>query len=214
MKQHRLLVWCLIPLGILFFHFLYGEQLALAEDSARLQRLAQKAEQAGNYIKAVPLYLAAENAAHPKDRLLRARARIDAARTITMAGAPLEAAEQIDLLLKPNRQNPLPENFVAEAKATLAMALYYAAYAMRIETASPRMWQSEIDEAVRLFRELYLSEIKTPDKPLASLYARNLEASILLARTRRAELSSQPFPPATRAALEQGVASKKKVQPE
>lgn len=214
MKQHKLLVWCLLPLGILFFHFIYGEQLLFAEESVRLQRLAQKAEQAGNYIKAVPLYLAAENAAHPKDRLLRARSRIDAARSITMAGAPLEAAEQIDLLLKSSRQKPLPENLVAEAKSTLAMALYYAAYAMRIETASTRMWQSEIDEAVRLFRDLYVSEIKTPKKTLASLYARNLEASILLARTRRAELSSQPLPPATRAALEQGVASKKKVQPE
>lgn len=212
MRKNVLLAWCLIPLVVVAFHFSYGERLLHAEKSVRLRLLAQTAERAQNYKKAVQLYLAAENAAHPKDSLLRVRVRIDAARALTMAGAPLEAAEQLDLLLKPNLGRALPERLAAEAKATLASSLYFAAYALRIETPSANMWQSEIDEATHLFQDLYQSEIKTSSKTLASFYARNLEATILLARVRKGELASQPLPPAARAALEQGVASKKNVK--
>lgn len=202
-------MWSLIPLGVVLFHFGYGQRLLCAEEALRLRLLAQSAERSENYKKAIQLYLAAENKAHTKDLTLRACLKIDAARALILAGGPLEAAEQLDLLLLSHTRKPLPENVVTEAKSTLATALYSAAYALRIETPSPKMWQSEIDEATHLFQDLYRSEIKTNAKTFASLYARNLEASILLARSRKGELASQPLPPAVRTALEQGVASKK-----
>lgn len=212
MRRVILVLWCASPLLALAFHLAYGEQLLWAEIAIRLRLSAQQAERAANYTKALELYLASENAAHPKDSTLRARAHIDAARALMLAGSPLEAAEQIDLLLNAKPQKPLPENIVSEAKSTLALSLYYATYALRLESSSPKRWQNEIDEATALFRELYQSEIKSPRRPLAAFYARNLEATVLLARTRQAELASQLIPPPAQAALNQGVASKKQLE--
>lgn len=214
MKKNILIAWCLIPLGFLVFHFSLGERLLRAEEATRLQLQARNAERLGSYKKAVEIYLAAENAAHSSDLALRAQIRIDAARSIIKAGAPLEAAEQMDLLLKPATRHPLPKGLLSEARATLGMALYYAAYALRIETSSPSMWRGEVEEATRIFRDLYHAEMQTPGKKLAAYHARNLEATVLLGRTRRAELASLAVPPAARAALDQGVASKKEARPE
>ena len=204
-----LILWCLLPLFAIAFHFTYGSRLLLAEDAVKLRLLAQHEERAAHYKKAVERYLAAEDAAHPKDCILRARLRIDAARALMLAGSPLEAAEQIDLFLNTKLEKPLPENIIAEAKSTLALSLYYATYALRLESSSPKRWENEIQEATSLFEELYQSEIKSPGAPLAAFYARNLEATIALTRARQAELASEIIPPPALAAINQGVASKK-----
>ncbi|RFC43948.1 MAG: hypothetical protein DVB28_001269 [Verrucomicrobia bacterium] len=210
MRKYALLAWCLAPLAVILFHFTTGQRLWFAEKSVPLRLLGEKAELAGNYKKAVEHYLSAESAAHPKDLVLRTRLRIDAARALMLDGSPLEAAEQIDLLLEPRRGRPLPTTLVAEARSTLALALYYAAYTLRLESSSPDMWKSEADGAYQIFRDLYQSEIRTEQKTLSVFYARNLEASVRLARARKGELASLPVPEAARAALERGVASKKR----
>lgn len=210
MRKHARIAWCLLPLGVILFHFTAGQRLLFAEKSIQLRLLGKTSELAGNHKKAVRFYLSAENAAHPKDVVLRTRLRIDAARALTLEGSPLEAAEQMDILLEPRPAQPLPGSLVTEAKSTLGLALYYAAYTLRLESSSPDMWTSETDGACQIFRDLYNAEIRTDKKTLALFYARNLEASIRLARARQGELASQPVPDAARAALERGVASKKR----
>ena len=210
MKKVVRVVWCLMPLGVILFHFTGGQRLLFAEKSIPLRLLGRTSELAGSYKKAVRYYLAAESAAHPEDLILRTRLRIDAARALMMEGSPLEAAEQMDILLEPRPGQPLPGTLVAEAKSTLGLALYYAAYTLRLESSFPDMWKDETDGACQIFKDLYNAEMKTDQKTLAPFYARNLEASILLARARQGELASQPIPEAARAALERGVASKKR----
>jgi len=210
MRKYVLLTWCLVPLGVIAFHFTAGQRLWFAEKSIALRLRGEKAELAGNYKKAVERYLSAETAAHPEDLVLRTRLRIDAARALTLDGSPLEAAEQMDLLLEPQPGRILPTALLAEARSTLALALYYAAYTLRLESSSPDMWKSEADGAYQIFRDLYQSEIRGGQKSRSLFYARNLEASVRLARARQGELASLPIPEAARAALERGVASKKR----
>ena len=209
-----LILWCVLPLFAVVFHCVYGGPLLTAEDAVKLRLLGQQKERAAQYNKAVELYLSAGHAAHPRDTILRARLRIDAARALMLSGSPLEAAEQIDSLLNSKSETTLPDNIIAEAKSTLALSLYYATYALRLESSSPKRWENEIREAIALFEELYKSEIKSPGAPLATFYARNLEASITLARTRQAQLASEMIPPPAQAALSHGVASKKSPNPE
>ena len=75
MRKHARIAWCLLPLGVILFHFTAGQRLLFAEKSIQLRLLGKTSELAGNHKKAVRFYLSAENAAHPKDVVLRTRLR-------------------------------------------------------------------------------------------------------------------------------------------
>ncbi len=206
--------WCLIPLAGVLFHYGYGEQLLYAEDAVKLQRAARQLEQEAQFEPASKTYAAAEKAAHPDDHPLRTRLRIDAARTAMLGGNPLEAARQIERLLGAPTSGHFPNDLVTEAKTTLALSLYYAAYALRSELPEPKMWRSEIEGARQIFLALYEEATAKKRGAEAAFFAQNLEASILLARTRQAELVSLPTPAPAKAAQLAGIAAKRKADEE
>jgi hypothetical protein len=202
--------WCLIPLAGLLFHYGYGEQLSYAEGAVQLQRTARQFEMDAAFETASERYAAAEKAAHPDDFALRARLRIDGARAMMLGGTPLEAARQLERLLGAPTSGELPRELVAEAKTTLALALYYAAYALRSALPEPNMWRAEIEGARQIFLALYEDAAAKNRVAETAFYAQNLEACILFARTRQPEFVSLPTPPPAKAASLAGIATKRK----
>ncbi len=202
-------LWCIVPLGLVLFHFGLGERWLYAETAVRIQLQGFAAEASDQILTARELYLNAEKAAHPDDVLLRARLRIDTARTTILAGAPLNGVKQIERLLGNHADGILPSQLRAEARATRALGLYYAAYALRLDSPEPAVWQPELDSASQLFRDLFEDASREGRAQEAVFYARNLEACVRLKRTRQAELASLPTPPAVLATLNRGVSAKK-----
>ena len=96
-----------------------------------------------------------------------------------------------------------------EVKATRALGLYFAAYALRLDSPTSEAWRQEAQTARRLFRELHDAAKSGNRNGDTLFYGRNLEASILLERLRQAELASAPTPGPVLAALESGIALQK-----
>lgn len=208
MKRSHL-IWCFLPLFVLLFHYAYGERLQYAEDSLRTRNAAHGEELSGRFEAASKLYTQAEKSAHPDDFELRCRLRIDAARSLLSAGKPTDAARLVEQLLAGRLANELPDPLAAELEATLALSLYYSAYASRLELAEPASWRSEADGARQIFLNLYKQAVKRGDLNGAALFARSLEGTILLIRAKHAELLSSETPAAIAAARKALLAAKK-----
>jgi len=212
--KHPPLLWYFLPVFALLFHYAYGERMQYAEGSLKLQTQARLEERSGHFQEASTLFAQAEKAAHPDDFALRARLRIENARSLTAAGNPLEAARQMERLLGARSTSELPDALIADVQITLALSLYYAAYALRLELAEPQFWRSELDGARQIFLALYQDAERNQNAADASFHARNLEATILLSRTRQAELVSLDAPPPVIAAQKAGISAKRQAEAE
>jgi hypothetical protein len=210
----RQFIWCLLPLGALLFHYAYGERLQYGEESFKIRSGALREKQSGRFDVASKRFDEAERAAHPDDLPLRARMRIDSALASIEAGNLTEATSHLDRLLAAKLSAGLPDFIVEEVQSTLALSLYYTAYALRLDLPDPEMWHSEADGARQIFLALYQSASQRKRPLEAAVYARNLEATIQLLRCRQAELASLPIPSPVRAALQTGLAAKRKADSE
>lgn len=210
----RQFIWCLLPLGVLLFHYAYGERLQYGEESLKIRSSALRQKHSGQLELASKQFEKAEKAAHPDDLTLRASLRIDSALASIEAGNLTEATTQLDRLLAAKLSAELPAPIIEEVQSTLALSLYYTAYALRLDLPDPEMWHSEADGARQIYLALYQSASQK-NRPLdAAVYARNLEATIQLLKCRQAELASLPIPSPVRAALQTGLAGKRKAESE
>ncbi len=212
MKRHStplLLVWCLYPLSVLLLHFTLGERWRAAEGSLFLRTQAIGFEQEGRFQKAAQCYKSAEEAALADDLLLRARLNIDEARVSILQGEAFEGVERMEQLLATHPGKSLPRKLRAEANATCALGLYYAAYALRLDNNEPDLWQQEAAEARAIFLRLHEQARRSNLSEEAALYGRNLEAAIRLQRGKLAEIAVNPPPPASLAARDRSVFHKK-----
>jgi hypothetical protein len=204
-----LLVWCLYPLSVLLLHFTLGERWRAAEGALSLRTRAIGFEQEGRLQKAASCYKSAQEAALVDDLLLRTRLNIDEARVAILQGEAFEGVERMEQLLSNHPGKSLPRSLKAEANATCALGLYYAAYALRLDNNEPDLWQQEAAEARAIFLRLHEQARRSNLPEEAALYGRNLEAAIRLQRGKLAEIAVNPPPPASLAARDRSVFHKK-----
>lgn len=212
MKRHitpLLLVWCLYPLSVLLLHFTKGERWRGAESAMLSRTQAVGFEQEGRLQKAAQYYRTAEATALADDLLLQARVKIDAARVAILQGEAFEGVEKMEQLLAASPGKTLPKPLRAEANATCALGLYYAAYALRLDNNEPDLWQKEAAEARAIFLRLHEQARRANLPEEAALYGRNLEATIRLQRGKLAEIAVNPPPPASLAARDKSLFHKK-----
>lgn len=203
------LVWLLCPLFAVLFHFTSGETLLYAEASGALRKQAFAAEQSGRFQKARQLYSQAENAAFPTDFARRAQLHVDTARCSILLGDAFEGIQMMERLIAQPSSRALPKTLKLGARATCALGLYYAAYALRLDNPAPEMWQQEAAEARELFRKLHVEAMRAGLERESLLYARNLEATIQLERNKLGEIALNPPPPASLAARDKNIYRKK-----
>jgi hypothetical protein len=204
-----LLLWCMYPLSVLLFHTSVGERWQSAEKAMLLREQGLALEQSGELYSAANHYSAAEEYAHSADVALRARLAIDLARLAIAQGFVFEGIEKMERLLAASHDKSLPSPLRAEANATCAMGLYYAAYALRLDNNAPELWQPEAAEARSIFLRLYEQARRLNQPEEIALFGTNLEASIRLQREKLAEIAVNPPPPASLAARDKSVFRKK-----
>ena len=204
-----LLVWCLYPLSALLLHYTMGERLRALEGALFFRTQAVLFEKEGRLQNAALWYRNAEAAVHPSDLSVQARLLIDAARVAILQGEAFEGVEKMDRLLNAMPGKTLPKPLRAEANATRALGLYYAAYALRLDNNEPDLWQQEAAEARAIFLRLHEQARRSNLPEETALYGRNLEAAIRLQREKLAEIAVNPPPPASLAARDRSVFHKK-----
>jgi hypothetical protein len=202
-----IILWCLAPFVFAVFHLALGSRLRPAELASKQRELAEEMERAGRYKEAGNAYKRAKDTAHPSDLSLRARLDIDLARTAVLSGAPLEGAHHMEQLVNTLAKRRSRLAFEEDAKATRALGLYFAAYALRLDSPASEAWRHHAEASRRLFAELHDAAKSQNRNGDTFFYGRNLEATILLQRLRQAELASAPTPGPVLAALENGIAA-------
>jgi hypothetical protein len=204
-----LLLWCLYPLSILLIHFTRGERWHAAERALALREQGTVHERAGRLQQAAQCYKSAEEAALAVDIALRGRLKVDSARVDILKGEVFEGVEKMERLLSSQAGKSLPTALRAEANATCALGLYYAAYALRLDNFQPALWQREAADARAIFSSLHEQSQRSNLPEEAALYGRNLEAAIRLQKEKLAEIAVKPPPQASLAARDRNIFRKK-----
>jgi hypothetical protein len=190
-RRRLVLLWLLIPVGLLAFHFGPGTRYAQRETAATLVRQARAAGQSQDWAAAVALYAQAMQTLPPEaadDRILLGVAHADA--RIYLGELPEALAELEELLRTAPVQQPA---VAAHLRAALAEAEYYTAWLMRLEGAEPDEWNVEAASARQHFR--FLAETHSAASTAGiGVYHTNLEASIRLALMDDAQLKALPLP--------------------
>jgi hypothetical protein len=204
-----LLVWCLYPLSVLLLHFTMGEGWRGSENALLLRSQAIDFERDGRLQKAALYYKTAEEAVSADNLPLRARLKIDEARVAILQGEAFEGIEKMETLLAAHHGKALQRTLRAEANATWAIGLYYAAYALRLDNNEPDLWRKEASDAQAIFNKLHEQARRSNLTEEAALYGRNLEAAVRLQREKLAEIAVNPPPPASLAARDKSLFHKK-----
>jgi len=190
-RRRLVLLWLLLPVGLLAFHYGPGRRHAQRETAAILVQQARAAGQSQEWAAAVALYAKAVQALPPDagdDRVLLSVAHADA--RIYLGELPEALAELEELLRTAPVQQPA---VAAHVRAALAEAEYYTAWLMRLEGAEPDEWDTEAAAARQQFRFLAEAHSAAGTAGIGA-YHTNLEASIRLALMDDAELKALPLP--------------------
>lgn len=181
MKKWLILVWLLIPVALVSYHFGPG-QAAFAYRQAQTHLAdAQKLEQAGHFEEAIDRYgetLAAlpESDAPPPDLAMRRdQLRLAQIRARFQLGRLAETLDSLNALIEEiERDHGAHSPLADDARDLLGRVHYQAMVALRLESAEEAVWKKHWELARQNFR--FLAEHTTGRRN--SLDRRNLEVVI------------------------------------
>ena len=195
MKILILTLWCLVPLGLLAFHYGPGrEQIALDLTGSTLEE-ARGHLAAGEWNAAIEAF-GKSLATLPKDQVNEARQiRLEIAKVrMEVAGLP-EARTELAALVTELEADPLaPAELRDDALAALASARFYMTYLLKLEGQPDTEWEPEIEAARQEQKLLVRRATEAGDTAAAARHADDLEASIRLARMEPEELYGLAIP--------------------
>ena len=195
MKIFVLTLWCLVPLGLLAYHYGPGQTGIQLDAAASAIEQATSKTASSEWKGAISSYeealvkLPKENVADAQRiRLELAKARMEAAE---LPKAREELAALADELAQdPNAHAGLRD----ETLATLATSRFYMTYLMKLEGLPDSDWEPEIEAARQEQKLLVQRATEAGDEKAAVKHADDLEASIRLARMEPEELYGKAIP--------------------
>jgi len=197
MKKALAILWLVIPVGILTFHFGPGQEL-LARDraSGHLDRATdafgslEYADAAGEFSSA-----ALELPDDPTGGLERMRLELASAVSMVRDGKIIQGQEKLETLLAQIEPTEHRDSELARCiRNELATASYFAAWIMRLEGATPEEWLPEAERARQQFRLVAERAADAGDADESHRFKKNLEATIRLQRMSLEELLALPLP--------------------
>lgn len=194
MKRWLLLLWLLLPLPVLVWHY-GGGQHWLARDRAHgLIRAAEAAETRRDWAEAERLFREAAAEVGPADPRLRTRIELAQVRTRYRLGGAVEAIDGIDRIITDRRFAEQPEALQREARELAGRIHYHAAWVMRLEGAQRELWMEEAELARQNYRLLTEQSLAAGRREYAQLQQTNLETAVRLQRLSLTELMGRPLP--------------------
>ena len=209
MRKTLLFVWLLVPVAVGAYHFGPGQDRIRADRAADAADRAASAARTAREIaaadgddaartswaEAVAAYTEALEQLPPgKDREARAL-RLERAKAQMFVSKLFEARRELELLVREigEDKDATPAE-MADARATLANAQYYATWLLRLEGAPREEWEPEIEASRQNYKQIAEAAAKSGDEKLASLSRENLEAAIRLERMELSDLQGLPIP--------------------
>jgi hypothetical protein len=205
MKRWLLLLWLLVPLPVVVWHYGGGQQW-LARDRAHARiRQAEAAEARRDWNEAERMFREAAAEVGPADPRLRTRLDLAQVRMRYRLGGAVEAIDGIDRLIADRRFAEQPEELQREARELAGRIHYHAAWVMRLEGAQRDLWMEEAELARQNYRLLTEQSLAVSRTNHAELQQTNLETAVRLQRMSLTELMGRPLPEEGQAMSGQGL---------
>lgn len=195
MKILVLTLWCLVPLGLLAYHYGPGQTgLKLDAAAAALEQATSKSA-SSEWKGAISSYEEAL-VKLPKERVDEARRiRLELAKARMEAAELPKAREELAELADELAQDPNAHAGLRdETLATLATSRFYMTYLMKLEGLPDSDWEPEIEAARQERKLLVLRATEAGDTEAAKKHADDLESAIRLARMEPEELYGKAIP--------------------
>jgi tetratricopeptide (TPR) repeat protein len=192
MRKLFVLVWLLIPTGLVAYHYGPGQAELRRDKAAALLKQIRAAESNGEWRHAVSLYSRAIAELPETDVATHFQLRLAMAKARNLTGELPEARADLEALLSEVLAADVDQSIRDDVRATLAAAHYHVAWLMRVEGAGTEEWAVETDAARQHFR--LLAEQSVAGSAERRGYEENLEAVIRLARMDLDELQARPLP--------------------
>ncbi len=197
MRVVLLIVWILIPVAVMAYHFGPGQQQLKNDQVAALLHRAEALVKQESWAEAQPLFEQALELL-PDDRVAtQRRVRLERAKCQLENKQLPEANEDLKTLVNELAAEPPVDadpKLLAEARAALANSQYYIAWLMRLEGLSRDQWEPEITASQQLFRLLANEASASNDDEMKVSYQKDLESAVKLARLDLGELQGLPLP--------------------
>lgn len=207
MKKWLLLLWLLLPLPVIVWHYGPGQQWLARDKADSAIREAQKAEAVKDWARAETLYREASTLAADAVRPLKARLDLALTRVRFRQGGAVEAIDSIDRLLTARDFNELPPDLQGETRELAGRIHYYAAWVMRLEGAQRDLWMEEAELSRQNFRMLSEQDLAASihTNNYTQTQQTNLETAVRLQRMSLTELMGRPLPEEGHAMAGQGL---------
>ncbi len=195
MRILLLVIWLLVPIGAIAFHYGPGQNLVKHDDAARQMRLVDYQRTAGDLDaaqksleKSLELLPDDDLATRRKLQLELCKVRLD------NHGLP-QARQELESLLEEMQADPKADTaMVNDCRETLANSQYYVTWLMRLEGMDYEAWGPEIESAQQNLRLLAQTAADEGDEILLTRHREDLESAVRLARMDLGELQGLPLP--------------------
>jgi len=195
MKILVLTLWCLVPLGLVAYHYGPGQKGIQLDAAASALEQATSKSASSEWKGAISSYEEAL-AKLPKENVADARRiRLELAKARMEAAELPKAREELAALADELAQDPNAHAGLRdETLTTLASSRFYMTYLMKLEGLPDSDWESEIEAARQEQKLLVQRATDSGDTKAAAKHADDLEASIRLARMEPEELYGKAIP--------------------
>lgn len=205
MKRWLLLLWLLVPLPVVVWHYGPGQEWLARDKAHALLKRAQQAEAKSDWRAADELYREAAALLGGQDPRLKARLELALTRTRYRQGGAVEAIDMVNRLIADPGFAAQPEAFQREARELSGRIHYFAAWVMRLEGAQRDLWMEEAELSRQNLRMLSEGDLVTGLAHYAQAQQTNLEAAVRLQRLSLTELMARPLPEEGQAMAGQGL---------
>jgi hypothetical protein len=212
MKRWLLLLWLLVPLPVVVWHYGPGQRWLARDKAQDLLREAHRAEENRDHATAENLYRTAIGALGAHDPAIKMKMELAAVKNRYQQGGALDATVAADALFNDARFNSMPPRLQREARELAGRMHYYSAWVMRLEGARRELWLEEAELARQNFRMLAETGMAAGDKSYTNTQQNNLEAAVALQRMSMTELLAKPLPEEGRQQTGQGLSEQKDKQ--
>src|SRR5690349_14879726 len=152
MRRLLAVVWLLIPVGLLAYHYGPGQTGLSRDKVAKLVAQAKQHEATENWKAAMQAYADAAAAVPESDKETRLKLRLAHGKARAMSGELPEALVDMEGLFEDAVAQDAAGELTKEIRGTLAGLHYYAAWVMRLEGAGAEEWTPETEQARQHFR--------------------------------------------------------------
>jgi len=194
MKRWLLLLWLLLPLPVIVWHFGPGQKWLARDLANELIRQAEAAEAQQDYARAEDLLQSAAGLVGDSDHQTKLQLNIAQVRMHYRQGAAVEAIDGADRILADTTFHQQPEPLQREARELAGRIHYYAAWVMRLEGARRELWLEEAELSRQNYRLLTERSMALSETAFTGAQQTNLEAAVRLQRMSLFELMARPLP--------------------